>query len=117
MKSFAACLSLPLLLAGLTIGRVAYATDSYTDGWVGHVDGPRLDVCYRVTPLPAVGARLEVMRTSFVVPNKGQPRQQFAVAGHATVTSIIDTHCVRAELTQRSEEHTYELPSLMRISY
>src|SRR3546814_9839354 len=84
MKSFAACLSLPLLLAGLTIGRVAYATDSYTDGWVGHVDGPRLDVCYRVTPLPAVGARLEVMRTSFVVPNKGQPRQQFAVAGHAT---------------------------------
>jgi hypothetical protein len=106
MKSFAACLSLPLLLAGLTIGRVAFATDSYTDCWVGHVDGPRLDVCYRVTPLPAVGARLEVMRTSFVVPNKGQPRQQFAVAGHATVTSIIDTHCVRAELTQGTAQRT-----------
>jgi len=106
MKSFAACLSLPLLLAGLAIGRVAYATDSYTDGWVGHVDGPRLDVCYRVTPLPAVGARLEVLRTSFVVPNKGQPRQQFAVAGHATVTSIIDVHCVRAELTQGTAQRT-----------
>lgn len=106
MKSFAACLSIPLLLAGLTIGCVAYATDSYTDGWVGHVDGPRLDVCYRVTPLPAVGARLEVMRASFVVSNKGQPRQQFAVAGRATVTSIMDAHCVRAELIQGAAQRT-----------
>ena len=106
MKSFAACLSIPLLLAGLTIGRVARATDSYTDGWVSHVDGQRLDVCYRVVPLPAVGERLEVMRTSFVVPNKGQPRQQFTAAGHATVTSITDARCVRAELFQGTAQRT-----------
>lgn len=106
MKSFAACLSLSLLLAGLTIGSVAYAVDSYTDGWVGHVDGQRWDVCYRVTPLPAVGARLEVLRTSFVIPNKGQPRRQFAAAGYATATSIIDVHCVRAELTQGTAQRT-----------
>ncbi|MFA6230783.1 MAG: hypothetical protein WC617_11535 [Rhodanobacter sp.] len=106
MKSFAACLSLPLLLAGLTIDRVAHATDAYADGWVGHVDGQRLDVCYRVAPLPAVGARVQVMRTSFVIPNKGQPRQQFAVAGYATVTSITDAHCVRAELIQGTAQRT-----------
>ncbi|MBN8894633.1 MAG: hypothetical protein J0I71_07335 [Rhodanobacter sp.] len=106
MKSFAVCLILPLLLVGLTMGSVAYAADSYTDGWVGHVDGQRLDVCYRVTPLPAVGARLEILRTSFVIPNKGPPRQQFAVAGYATVTSIIDAHCVRAELTQGTAKRT-----------
>lgn len=106
MKLLAACLGTPLLLAGLTIGRVAHATESYADGWVSHVDGQRLDVCYRVAPLPAVGARLQVMRTSFVVPNKGQPRQQFAVAGHATVTSIMDAHCVRAELIQGAAQRT-----------
>lgn len=106
MKSFAACLGLSLLLAGPTISSVAYAAGFYTDGWVGHVYGQRLDVCYRVTPLPAVGARLEVLRSSFVIPNKGQPRQQFAVAGYATVTSIIDAHCVRAELTQGTAQRT-----------
>ncbi|MES2311734.1 MAG: hypothetical protein V4566_05490 [Pseudomonadota bacterium] len=106
MKLLAAYLGIPLLLAGLTIGRVAHATDAYTDGWVSHVDGQHLDVCYRVAPLPAVGARLQVMRASFVVPNKGQPRQQFAVAGHATVTSIMDAHCVRAELSQGTAQRT-----------
>lgn len=106
MKSLAACLGIPLLLACLTIGRVAHATDAYTDGWVGHVDGRRLDVCYRAAPLPAVGARLQVMRTSFVVPEKGQPRQQFAVAGHATVTSIMGAHCVRVELIQGTAQRT-----------
>lgn len=106
MKSFAACLDLSLLLAGLTISSVAYAVDFYTDGWVGHMDGQRLDVCYRVTPLPAVGARLEVLRSSFVIPNKGRPRQQFAVAGYATVASIIDAHCVCAELTQGTAQRT-----------
>jgi hypothetical protein len=41
-----------------------------------------------------------------VIPNKGPPRQQFAVAGYATVTSIIDAHCVRAELTQGTAKRT-----------
>ncbi|MFK2902858.1 hypothetical protein ISP17_02695 [Dyella ginsengisoli] len=61
MKWLAVCLSIPLLFAGLTISRAVQATDAYTDGWVGQVDGRHLDVCYRVTPLPAVGARLQVM--------------------------------------------------------
>lgn len=106
MKLFAAYLGIPLLLAGLTIGPVAHAADTYTDGWVSHVDGQRLDVCYRAAPLPAVGARLQVMQASFVVPNKGQPRQQFAVAGQATVISIMDAHCVRAELSQGTAQRT-----------
>ncbi len=106
MKSIVARLGIPLLLAGFTLIGLAHATDPYTDGWVGHVDSQRLDVCYRVTPLPAVGARLQVMRTSFVVPNKGPLRQQFAVAGYATVTSITDAHCVRAELIQGTAQRT-----------
>jgi hypothetical protein len=106
MKLLAVYLGIPLLLAGLTIGRVAHATDTDTDGWVSHVDGQHLDVCYRAASLPAVGARLQVMRASFVVPNKGQPRQQFAVAGHATVTSVMDAHCLRAELSQGTAQRT-----------
>ncbi|WP_449425107.1 efflux RND transporter permease subunit [Rhodanobacter lindaniclasticus] len=106
MKSFTACLSLPLLLASLTMGSLAYAADSYTDGWIGHVNGRQLDICYRVTPLPAVDTRLQVMRVAYVIPNKGLPRQQFAVSGYATVTSIIDAHCVRAELTQGTARRT-----------
>ncbi len=113
MKSHAAYLGTALLFAGLTLGTIAHATDPYTDGWVGHVNGRQLDICYRVTPLPAVGTRLQVMRVAYVIPNKGVPLEHFAASGQATVTSITDAHCVRAELTQgtaQRADHTRPMP-------
>lgn len=106
MKSHATYLGTALLLTGLTLGTIAHATDPYTDGWIGHVNGRQLDICYRVTPLPAVGTRLQVMRVAYVIPNKGLPREQFASGGQATVTSIMDAHCVRAELIQGAAQRT-----------
>ncbi|MEY2161246.1 MULTISPECIES: hypothetical protein [Pseudomonadota] len=106
MKSHASFLGTALLLMGLTLGTTAHATDPYTDGWIGHVNGRQLDICYRVTPLPAVGTRLQVMRVTYVIPNKGVPLEHFAASGQATVTSITDAHCVRAELIQGTVQRT-----------
>ncbi len=113
MKSHAAYLGTALLLTGLTLGTIAHATDPYTDGWISHVNGRQLDICYRVTPLPAVGMRLQVMRVAYVIPSKGVPIEHFAASGQATVTSITDAHCVRAELIQgtaRWADHTRPIP-------
>ncbi len=100
MKSHATYLSTMLVIIGLAASHAARATDPYTDGWIGHVNGRQLDICYRVTPLPAVGTKLQVMRVAYVIPNKGIPSEQFASGGQATVTAIVDPRCVRAELTE-----------------
>lgn len=113
MKSHAAYLGTALLLTGLTIGTIAHATNAYADGWIGHVNGRQLDICYRVTPLPAVGTRLQVMRVAYVIPSKGVPLEHFAASGQATVTSIMGAHCVRAELIQGTAQwadHTRPMP-------
>ena len=113
MKSHTAYLGTALLFTGLTIGTIAHANNTYADGWIGHVNGRQLDICYRVTPLPAVGTRLQVMRVAYVIPSKGVPIEHFAASGQATVTSITDAHCVRAELIQgtaRWSDHTRPMP-------
>jgi hypothetical protein len=100
MKSHTSHLGIALIIAGLSIGMIAHAADPDSDGWVDHVNGRQLDICYRDTLPPAVGTRLQVMRASFVVPNKGLARERFAPAGQATVTSVIAKRCVRAGLTE-----------------
>ncbi len=112
MKSHAVYLCIALLMS-LTISTTAHATDPYADGWIGHVNSRQLDICYRAMPLPAVGTRLQVMRVAYVIPGKGVPREQFASSGQATVTSITDAHCVRAELIQgtaRRTDHVRPVP-------
>ncbi|BBD79187.1 hypothetical protein ALSL_0517 [Aerosticca soli] len=48
-----------------------------------------------------------------MIPGKGVPIEHFAASGQATVTSITDAHCVRAELVQGTAQwadHTRPMP-------
>ncbi|TAM64229.1 MAG: hypothetical protein EPN49_00710 [Rhodanobacter sp.] len=92
--------SIALGLGSLTPVTAGQVVDATRDGWVSHASDHQLTICYRSTPPPAVGSLLEILRTSYIVPNKGAPREQFMPGGHAIVVAIADdARCVRAELT------------------
>lgn len=98
------CLRSPVaVLLTLTVTSVmAHGANPYDDGWVSHVDDQQMEICYQSAP-PAVGQTLQILKTSFIVPNKGQPRQQFTPGGTARITgTAADAGCVIAELTDGS---------------
>jgi hypothetical protein len=108
MKTSFLSLPLALLSFGASATINAHDVDPYYDGWVAHVDDHRLEICYRSAPPPAVGQTLQILRTSFITPNKGPVREQYAPGGSARVTTAASDGCVTAELlsgTARRADH------------
>ena len=95
-----------LLLAAAASSASAHDVDPYHDGWVAHVNDHQLEICYRTTP-PGVGQNVQILHTSFIVPNKGPLREQFTPGGTARITSAAaETGCVTAELTEGSAKRS-----------
>ena len=99
-------LYLPLVLIfGTSVTVSAHDTDPYYDGWIAHVNDHRLEICYR-SDAPAVGQTLQILRTSFITPNKGPIREQYTPGGSARVTEAASNGCVTAELLDGSAKRS-----------
>lgn len=86
----------------------AQTVDPYTDGWVSHVDGARLEICFDNAALPAVGQSVQLLRARYeMLNNKGVTRQTFTPDGAARIVSTSRSPCVLATLldgkAQRSD--------------
>lgn len=97
----------------------AQTVDPYTDGWVTHVTGSRLEICFSHAEPPAVGQIVQLLRTSYVMLNKGPTRQTFTPNGHARIASIATLPCVIATLldgdAQRSDHARPPYPSSTQL--
>src|SRR3546814_10192883 len=78
---------------------------------VESVCSPSAKRCQR--PASAVRGRLNIVLTNFLSAASFRPRQQGD--GHGLEQLVGQRHCTG--IGRRSEEHTSELQSLMRISY
>jgi len=88
-------------------GHVAAANepDPTRDGWVSHVDGYRLEICYR-DGLPAIGETVQILRVSYFTVNKTVVRQQFRPVGEARIIAPSSDRCVIGELMSGAAERT-----------
>src|SRR3546814_5772145 len=69
---------------------------------------------------PMVVQNTEAQRTAFLVTVDYRHDTSTGISSHdrcATVKALCDPHVRPADFARRSEEHTSELPSLMRTSY
>ena len=94
-----------LSIVGMSGQISAHDVDPYDDGWIAHVDDHRLEICYR-SAAPAVGQTLQILRTSFITPNKGPVLEQYTHGGSARVTTAASNGCVTAELTEGSAKRS-----------
>ena len=84
----------------------AHDADLRNDGWISHVDGNRLEIC-NWSSAPAAGQSMQILRTSFITPNKGPVRQQFSPGGTAKVTAAsAEEGCITAELITGSAKRS-----------
>ena len=106
MKTAFLPLSIALLfVVGASVTAGAHDVDPYDDGWVAHVDDHHVEICYR-SAAPVVGQTLQILRTSFITPNKGPVREQYTPSGSARVTAAVSNGCVTAELTDGSAKRS-----------
>ena len=97
-----------LVLCSLTLAMLMMApyaatqtVDPYSDGWVSHVDGARLEICFDNAALPAVGQSVQLLRTRVeILNNKGVTRQTFTPDGEAQIVSTSQSPCVMATLLE-----------------
>ena len=94
-----------LFVVGASVTAGAHDIDPYDDGWIAHVDDHHLEICYR-SAAPAVGQTLQILRTSFITPNKGPIREQYTPGGSARVTTAAENGCVTAELIEGSAKRS-----------
>ena len=81
--------------------------DLRSDGWIAHVDGSRLEICNWSSAAPAAGQSMQILRMSFITPNKGPVRQQFSPGGTAKVTAAsAEEGCITAELITGSAKRS-----------
>ena len=80
--------------------------DPRNDGWITHVDGNRLEIC-NWAAAPAAGQSMQILRTSFITPNKGPVREKFSPGGTAKVTAATgEEGCITAELISGSAKRS-----------
>ena len=80
--------------------------DLRNDGWITHVDGNRLEICNWASA-PAAGRSIQVLRTSFITPNKGPVRERLSLGGTAKVTAAsVGEGCITAELISGSAKRS-----------
>ena len=97
-----------LSAAGLILASSTYAHDvaPYHDGWVSRANDHQLEICYQHAPPPSVGESVQILRPSYITPNKGPVRQQFQRSGTARIRATASSGCVSAELIDGSAERT-----------
>ena len=87
-----------LSILGTTSAAYAREVDPQNDGWIAHANGNQLEICYRAAP-PTAGQTLQILRSSFITPNKGPVREQFSPGGTARVSAALTSEgCLVAEL-------------------
>lgn len=91
----------------------AHDIDPYADGWVSHVRDRQLEICYRYAQ-PALGNSVNILRTSYITPNKGPIRQQFRYSGTARITQAARSGCVSAELIDGSAQRSDHTRTVQR---
>lgn len=69
-----------LIFLAATSPAFGHDTDTGNHGWITHVDGNRMEVC-NWPSAPAAGQSMQILRTSFITPNKGPVREQFSPVG------------------------------------
>ena len=99
MKTITQSIQIAILSTVGTMSAVnAHEVDPLNDGWIAHVNGNQLEICFRAAP-PSAGQTVQILRTSFITPNKGPVRQQFTPGGTARVSATRSTEgCLTAEL-------------------
>jgi hypothetical protein len=91
-----------LSVVGTFVTASAHDVDPTNDGWIAHVDDHHLEICYRSAP-PAIGETVQILRTTFITPNKGPVRELYSAGGMARVTTAPTADgCLTAELIEGS---------------
>lgn len=85
----------------------AHNPDPADDGWVRHVEGRSLEICYRDATPPAIGETVQILHTSYITTNKGTALAQYTPTGAARITSGPNGNgCETAELIDGKAHRT-----------
>lgn len=96
-----------LVASLIATSTLTHTPDPANDGWVRHVEGRSLEICYRNAKPPAVGETVQILRTSYILSNTGPSQAKYTPTGTAQIKGVLNERgCESAELIDGNAKRT-----------